>query len=214
MSIGQRIKKLRNNLGFTQDKLASDAKMSRSYLADVENDRYNPSFDTLERIAEALNVSTDRLTGEAVSSIIEDRLKEKEATLEEISEKTGVSLYWLQNLDTFTPGVWGGKDDMAYKWITKIARALGLPGSTLRAALARQEPPVYDGPLDTRSIEEIFADENFDDVLPEQISNDKLTEEQILTLAAHQVGHKGTLSETDLDKIKLAVKIALAKDDK
>ncbi|MEL7656173.1 MAG: hypothetical protein AAGU75_09730, partial [Bacillota bacterium] len=41
-----------------------------------------------------------------------------------------------------------------------------------------------------------------------------LTEEEILTLAAHQVGHTGELTESDLDKIKLAVKIALAKDNK
>lgn len=87
MTTGQRIKMIRNKLGFTQDKLASDANMSRSYLADVENDRYNPSFDTLERIAEALNVSTDRLTGESASSIIENRLNEKGVTLEEIAKK-------------------------------------------------------------------------------------------------------------------------------
>lgn len=158
MSIGKRIKKIRNSLGLTQDKLASDANISRSYLADVENDRYNPSFDTLESIAEALNVSVDRLTGEAASSIIEERLKETGITLEDVANKTNVPLEWLQNLDSITPD---HGDELGYKWITRVARVLGLPGSGLRAALARQEPPVYDGP--TSSVEENFANVDFDD---------------------------------------------------
>ncbi|NOK15273.1 helix-turn-helix transcriptional regulator [Corallococcus exercitus] len=44
--------------------------------------------------------------------------------------------------------------------------------------------------------------------------NEKLSEEEILTLAAHQVGHDGPLTEKELEQIKLAVKIALAKDNK
>lgn len=41
----------------------------------------------------------------------------------------------------------------------------------------------------------------------------ELTDEEILTLAAHRVGYKGDLTEDDLDRIKLAVKIALAKEE-
>lgn len=87
MGIGQRIKKIRNRQGFTQRELATRASISRSYLADVERNRYNPSFETLEKIAEALGVSVDRLTGESASSIIEDRLEELKMTLEEVAEK-------------------------------------------------------------------------------------------------------------------------------
>ncbi|OXM15213.1 helix-turn-helix domain-containing protein [Paenibacillus herberti] len=39
----------------------------------------------------------------------------------------------------------------------------------------------------------------------------ELTEEQILTLAAHRIGHEGPLSGQELDQIKLALRIALAK---
>lgn len=42
----------------------------------------------------------------------------------------------------------------------------------------------------------------------------ELSEEQILTLAAHQVGHKGPLTPEQMSQIKLAVKIALAKEEK
>lgn len=41
-----------------------------------------------------------------------------------------------------------------------------------------------------------------------------LSEEEIFTLAAHQVGHDGPLTEEQLAQIKLAMKIALAKNEK
>ncbi|HFM6360068.1 TPA: helix-turn-helix domain-containing protein, partial [Enterococcus faecium] len=40
----------------TQNDLAIKASISRSYLADVEGDRYNPSIETLDSIARALDV--------------------------------------------------------------------------------------------------------------------------------------------------------------
>lgn len=46
------------------------------------------------------------------------------------------------------------------------------------------------------------------------VKDKKLSEEEILTLAAHQVGHEGPLTEEQLAQIKLAMKIALAKNDK
>lgn len=39
------------------------------------------------------------------------------------------------------------------------------------------------------------------------------SEEEILTMAAHNAGHEGKLTEEQLAKIKIAVKIALAKDN-
>lgn len=48
--------------------------------------------------------------------------------------------------------------------------------------------------------------------LPVPASED-LTEEEILTMAAHSAGHEGKLTEEQLAKIRLAVKIALAKDN-
>ncbi|MNW63038.1 hypothetical protein D3C74_412050 [compost metagenome] len=47
-----------------------------------------------------------------------------------------------------------------------------------------------------------------------QRENEDMSEEEILTLAAHQVGHDGPLTEEQLAQIKLAMKIALAKNDK
>ncbi|MTI56121.1 helix-turn-helix domain-containing protein [Geosporobacter ferrireducens] len=41
-----------------------------------------------------------------------------------------------------------------------------------------------------------------------------LTEKEILTRAAHKVGHEGPLTDEELDNIKLAIQIALAKHKK
>lgn len=64
MTVGKRIKALRNERGLTQLELASSANISRSYLAGVETGKYNPSLKTLESIARALNVDVATLLQE------------------------------------------------------------------------------------------------------------------------------------------------------
>jgi transcriptional regulator with XRE-family HTH domain len=64
MSIGQNIRTYRKKAKLTQKDLAEKANMSRSYLTDLEADRYNPSVDTLKSIAEALNIQSHVLMGE------------------------------------------------------------------------------------------------------------------------------------------------------
>lgn len=61
MSIGLNIKKWRKERGLTQVQLAEKTNLSRSYVADIERDRYNPSVETLEVISKALNVKISEL---------------------------------------------------------------------------------------------------------------------------------------------------------
>lgn len=42
----------------------------------------------------------------------------------------------------------------------------------------------------------------------------EISEDQILTIAAHQIGYEGPLTAEQMDKIKLAMRIALAKEEK
>lgn len=65
MSIGKRIKEARKKKGMTQVQLADAAQISRSYLGDLEGDRYNPSVDTLQKIAAVLDTTSGVLLGEA-----------------------------------------------------------------------------------------------------------------------------------------------------
>ncbi|CAG7647389.1 helix-turn-helix domain-containing protein [Paenibacillus allorhizosphaerae] len=64
MSIGERIKFFRKQQTMTQVQLAERASLSRSYLADVEGNRYNPSVDTLKSIAKALHIEVHQLLDE------------------------------------------------------------------------------------------------------------------------------------------------------
>jgi transcriptional regulator with XRE-family HTH domain len=66
MNIGAKIKELRNFNKLTQVKLAKKANISRSYLADIENNRYNASVDTLNSIANALDVSMNTFFADGV----------------------------------------------------------------------------------------------------------------------------------------------------
>ena len=65
MSLGDNIRKARKERGLTQSELAEKAGISRSYFADVEKGYYNPSLDTLQKIAAALDTTSGVLLGEA-----------------------------------------------------------------------------------------------------------------------------------------------------
>lgn len=58
-TIGKRIKYLRESKGWTQERLAEEAGVSKSFISDVENDRRNPSAAKLLDIASVLGASLD-----------------------------------------------------------------------------------------------------------------------------------------------------------
>jgi len=60
-SVGERIKKRRNELGWTQDLLATKAGVSKGFLSDLENGKRKVGADTLYDIARALSLSLDYL---------------------------------------------------------------------------------------------------------------------------------------------------------
>jgi transcriptional regulator with XRE-family HTH domain len=64
--VGERIKKRRVELDWTQDQLAQKAGISKSFLSDLENGKRSVSANNLLDIARALSVSLDYLmTGTA-----------------------------------------------------------------------------------------------------------------------------------------------------
>ncbi len=60
-SVGERIRRRRNELGWTQDALAQKAGVSKSFLSDLENGKRNVGANTLYDIARALSLSLDHL---------------------------------------------------------------------------------------------------------------------------------------------------------
>ena|SRR3989442_850796 len=61
LSPGQRIQALRAARGWTQDELSQHAKLSKSFLSELENDRAIPGGEVLLRLAEVLGTTTDYL---------------------------------------------------------------------------------------------------------------------------------------------------------
>lgn len=157
MTVGENIRRIRKKKGFSILKLREATGLSKSTISEVENNKSKPNVRTLEKIADALDVSVDRLTGEALSCIIENRLEEIGVTLQELAEKSKVPLAFLRNLDDVVPGNEIDGGEQCYSYVSAIAWILDLPASQLRAALARQEAPVYDGERFTP--EEAFRDD-------------------------------------------------------
>lgn len=58
---GQRIKKIRNNQGISQEKFALLIDMDRTYYASVENGKRNVSINNIEKIAKGFNISLEEL---------------------------------------------------------------------------------------------------------------------------------------------------------
>lgn len=72
--LGQTIKKLRTEKGISQEKLALQIGLDRTYYSSVENGRRNISLINIEKIANGLNISLSELFRE-----IEQQNQTKEA---------------------------------------------------------------------------------------------------------------------------------------
>ena len=57
ISVGKRVKELRNKLGISQEELADLAGLDRTYITSVECGKRNISIVNIEKLATALNVS-------------------------------------------------------------------------------------------------------------------------------------------------------------
>jgi transcriptional regulator with XRE-family HTH domain len=51
------LRRIRVSRGFSQERLAFDAAVDRSYVGGLERAQHNPTIDLLERLAKTLNVS-------------------------------------------------------------------------------------------------------------------------------------------------------------
>lgn len=60
--LGQAIKKQRENLGLSQEKLADRCGFDRTYISMLERGKRNPSLLNLIRLADGLETSVSRLT--------------------------------------------------------------------------------------------------------------------------------------------------------
>lgn len=70
MNLADRIKRIRQNQGLSQEKLAEESGLSLRTIQRIEKEKSTPTGDSLKKIARALNITVDELTD---WEIIEDR---------------------------------------------------------------------------------------------------------------------------------------------
>lgn len=58
---GEKLRELRKAHGLSQEALADEAGLHRTYIGGVERGERNPTLTTLKRIADALDLSLDNL---------------------------------------------------------------------------------------------------------------------------------------------------------
>ncbi len=83
--IGEKIRKERKKRGITQESLSEMADISTQHLSRIERNVRKPSLETVHRIASALGVEPEYLTGEC-EIIQPDYLEELERLWEDCSD--------------------------------------------------------------------------------------------------------------------------------
>lgn len=64
IKFGNQVRKLRLERGFSQEKLANEADLDRTYIPSIEKGQRNVSITVVEKIAKALDVSIATLFNE------------------------------------------------------------------------------------------------------------------------------------------------------
>lgn len=67
MTIGEKIKHIRKQLGFSQAQFAQQIHVSRSAIAKWENNNGLPDIDNIKMIAQTFSISLDSLIGDEQS---------------------------------------------------------------------------------------------------------------------------------------------------
>lgn len=199
--LSENLKKIRKERKLSLRALSEKAEVSKSTLSDIENHNVkSTTMGTLEKIAEALEVSVSYLIGETIEQVIKTRLEELGITLEEFAQQSGLSVNYLEKLSDIVPDEWD------YQNAKKIAIHLKLNPENLITALAKQEPPTIDYPNTRATAEEDFGSED------DEKGDGKPTPsvEEVFTLAAQFVDYEEPLTELDIEKMKVALKVALS----
>lgn len=85
MNFSQKLKRLRREKNWTQEKFAEEIGVKRLAVNKYESGQSKPSAETLQRISEVFGVSIDYLLGEDPKKLSEAEIKDK-TLLEYVSE--------------------------------------------------------------------------------------------------------------------------------
>ncbi|BCV23812.1 helix-turn-helix domain-containing protein [Gelria sp. Kuro-4] len=133
---GRKLKAAREARGLSLSALAAAARVSSSYLSEVEHGRKSPSLPVLRRLAAALNLApADLIAAEARDTALApgERVRllreEKGLTLSALAEKAGITTSYLSEIER-------GQAGPALTTLERLAQALGTTLAQLWGPLA------------------------------------------------------------------------------
>ena len=95
--LGMRIKEFRENRKFTQDKLAEMVGIDPKHLSRIENGRNYPSFETLEKILDSLNVSYEDIFNYSHFITKDDMIEQINAKLSRLNDEKLTFIFKMVN---------------------------------------------------------------------------------------------------------------------
>ncbi|BAF59252.1 MAG: helix-turn-helix domain-containing protein [Pelotomaculum sp.] len=128
---GEQIRALREERGYTLQDLARRTNLSLSYLSEIERGSKRPSLKTIDKLAAALNVAKAQLIkGDVTDSGLSlgDKIRmlraEKNMSLQELAQASGISLSYLSEIER-------GTVYPALTTLKRIAAGLSVPPAAL-----------------------------------------------------------------------------------
>lgn len=84
IAFGKQLRKYRERIGYSQELLAEDIGCTSIFISYIERGEKSPSLDTLIKMSNVLNVSTDILLGKDVKNICLPKLVELEERIKRL----------------------------------------------------------------------------------------------------------------------------------
>ena len=99
MTLGERLRSIREDLGYTQREAAKMAGMRYQYLSNLENGRIgNPSVGTLGKLASAYSLGVDQIIGRGVPTEVGDLPNGLQELLADQEWGEQITEEWLETL--------------------------------------------------------------------------------------------------------------------
>lgn len=95
MKYGNRIAKLRDERRLTQEELAGKVGITRAALSHYENNRREPDYDTIQKIADYFQVSIDYIMGRSSEPTLSDGKVHDFIEQVELSEQSALEKFEL-----------------------------------------------------------------------------------------------------------------------
>lgn len=173
-----RIRVIRNSKKLSGVEIAKKLGMSPQHYYDIEKGNNGLSAENAVKLADIFEVPLDYLLGQSVGALIEESLKRTGLSMEELAKRARVSTAFLQKIDSIMP------DEGDYEALDRVAAVLSIEAKDLRAALSKQEPPVYDeAVIDVKEVIESEAE-----ILFNGVPLTKEEREKVLTVLGAMLG--------------------------